>query len=775
MTNSEMTPHPSIASERVVSLMAQLTLDEKLAQLVGLWAAAKRRDEVVAPMQDTLLADEVNFERFAAAGLGQFTRHYGTRPVEASEGADGLARRQQWLVEQSRFGIPAVVHEECLTGVLAWGATTYPTPLAWGASFNPQLVRRMSERIGDDLRSLGVHQGLAPVLDVVRDVRWGRVEECISEDPVLVGAIGTAYVSGLESTGVVSTLKHFVGYSNSRGGQNHGPVSMGPRERAEVFLPPFELAIRDGGARSVMNSYTETDGIPAAADAALLTGILRDDWGFTGTVVADYFAVTFLQTMHGVAGSLSDAAVLALTAGIDVELPTGSAYLAPLVDAVEAGRLDVAVVDRALERVLRQKLELGLLDPAYDPAAPRPHDLDSDENRAVATALAEQSIVLLANDGILPLRPAVAPRVAIIGPNARAANNLLGCYSFANHVLPHHPSVESGVDALTVAEALIAEIGEAIPFSTFVESPGCDVNSDDASGLVEAIGAVRGADLAFVIVGDQSGMFGKGTSGEGCDSADLELPGLQRRLVEQALATGTPVVLVLVTGRPYVLDGLADRAAAVVQAFLPGQEGARAIAGVVTGRVVPSGRLPVGIPSATSMQPSTYLHPILGGKTPVSSVDPTPAFPFGFGLSYTRFEYGDATVDAASIATDGSVTLSFELHNRGNVAGDEVVQIYAHDPVASVTRPVRSLVAFGRVSLDAGASVRVAVTLSATVFSFIDRDLRRVVEPGAIDLIVARDALDATATVRIELTGPTVPAALAGATDRRVDVTPFSG
>jgi len=769
MENADMTRHPSIASPRVLSLIEQLTLEEKLAQLVGLWAAAKRRDEVVAPMQDTLLADEVNFERFAAAGLGQFTRHFGTRPVDASEGADSLARRQQWLVEQSRFGIPATVHEECLTGVLAWGATTYPTPLAWGASFNPQLVRSMSERIGSDLRSLGVHQGLAPVLDVVRDVRWGRVEECISEDPVLVGDIGTAYVSGLESTGIVSTLKHFVGYSNSRGGQNHGPVSMGPRERAEVFLPPFELAIRDGGARSVMNSYTETDGIPAAADTALLTGILREDWGFTGTVVADYFAVTFLQTMHGVAGSLSDAAVLALTAGIDVELPTGSAYLAPLVEAVEQGRIDLAVVDRALERVLRQKEELGLLSPDYSAVA-GPIDLDSAGNRAVATELAEQSIVLLANDGILPLRPAVAPRVAIIGPNARAATNLLGCYSFANHVLPHHPGVEPGVEVLTVADALIAEIGAAIPFSTFVESPGCDVNSDDASGFVEAMGAVRGADLAFVVVGDQSGMFGKGTSGEGCDSADLELPGLQRRLVDEALATGTPIVLVLVTGRPYVLDGLADRAAAVVQAFLPGQEGARAIAGVVTGRVVPSGRLPVGIPSATSMQPSTYLHPILGGKTPVSSVDPTPAFPFGFGLSYTQFEYGEVSVDAGSVPTDGAVTLSFDLRNRGELAGDEIVQVYAHDPVASVTRPVRSLVAFGRVSLDAGASTRVSVTLSANVFSFVGRDLRRIVEPGAIDLIVARDALDATATVRIELTGATVVAALAGAADRRVDV-----
>lgn len=775
MKNFDETRHPSIAPEGVVTLVQQLTLEEKLAQLVGLWAAAKRKGEVVAPMQDTLQADEVNFERFADNGLGQFTRHYGTRPVAAQEGAEGLARRQQWLVGQSRFGIPATVHEECLTGVLAWGATTYPTPLAWGAAFNPDLVKAMATHIGDDLKSLGVHQGLAPVLDVIRDARWGRVEECISEDPVLVGAIGTAYVSGLESTGRVSTLKHFAGYSNSRAGQNHGPVAMGPRELAEVFLPPFELAIRDGGARSVMNSYTETDGIPVAADSALLTGILRDDWGFEGTVVADYFAVTFLQTMHGVAGSLSDAGVLALTAGIDVELPTGSAYLAPLVEAIEGGRIDIALVDRALTRVLAQKHQLGLLDADYAPTVPASIDLDSAGNRAVARELAEHSIVLLANDGILPLAPVAPPRIAIIGPNARAATNLLGCYSFANHVLPHHPGVDGGVDILTVAEGLIEEIGRAIPYSTFVESPGCEITSDDTSGFVEAIGAVRGADLAFVVVGDQSGMFGKGTSGEGCDTDDLELPGVQRQLVEQALATGVPIVLVLVTGRPYILDGLADRAAAVVQAFLPGQEGALAIARVVTGQVVPSGRLPVSIPTARSMQPSSYLHPILGGKTPVSSVDPTPAFPFGFGLSYTRFEYGDVVVDSAEVATDGSVTVSFDLHNRGTVDADEVVQIYAHDPVASVTRPVRSLVAFGRVAVAAGETVRVEAALSASVFSFIGRDLRRIVEPGAIDLIVARDAADSTATTRIELVGPTVAAALAGAADRRVGVVAISG
>ena len=748
-------------SPRVDELLSSLTLREKLAQLVGLWAAAKRKDENVAPMQDQLLADTVNFERFAADGLGQFTRHYGTRPIEANAGAAELERRQRWLIGQSRFGIPAVVHEECLTGVLAAGATGYPTPLAWGATFNPPLVRRLGEHIGADLRSLGVHQGLAPVLDVIRDARWGRVEECIAEDPYVVGAIGAAYVAGIESTGRVATLKHFVGYSNSRGGQNHGPVAMGRRELAEVFLPPFHQAIRDGGARSVMNSYTEIDGIPVAADRDLLTGVLRDDWGFEGTVVADYFAVTFLQTMHGVAADLGEAAVAAITAGIDVELPTGSAYLAPLEAAVEAGTIDLAVVDAAVARVLTQKEQLGLLAADYNPAAEPDIDLDSASNRAVARELAEQSIVLLANTGILPLARAAGQRVAIIGPNAFSTTGLFGCYSFVNHVLPHHPDYPTPA-TLTVAEALRQELRDA----SIVEARGCDILSEETDGIAEAVAAAAGAEVALVVVGDQSGMFGRGTSGEGCDSADLSLPGAQQQLVEAILATGTPTVLVLVTGRPYVLGALAERAAAVIQAFLPGQEGAAAIARVITGAVVPSGRLPVSFPTAVSTQPSSYLHPVLGGRTAVSSADPTPAFPFGFGLSYTEFEYGELELSESGIPTTGRVVLGFDLTNIGGRDAEEVVQVYANDPVASVTRPVRALVAFGRVAVAAGRTVRVRVELSSAVFSLVNRRFERVVEPGTIELIVARNAADPGRSAQLELVGDTVPAELAGTEDR---------
>src|SRR5690242_16766939 len=361
--------------------MARMTVKEKLAQLYGVWGGIDSAGEV-APHQHDFVAATFDWNTLIASGLGQITRAFGTAPVDPVNGARAVVRRQRQVMAAGRFGIPAVVHEECLTGLAAWQATIYPSPLCWGASFDPELVERMGARIGRTMRSLGVHQGLAPVLDVVRDLRWGRVEESIGEDPYLVGTIGAAYVRGLESAGVVATLKHFVGYSASKAGRNLAPVSVGPREIADVLLPPFEMALR-AGARSVMPSYTDTDGSPVAGDPAMLTDLLRDRLGFTGTVVSDYFEVAFLRTLHGVAADSAEAAALALTAGVDVELPSVNTYGEPLLRAVEAGEVDIALVDRAVERVLRQKCALGLLDadwspepPILDPDGGEPADLE---------------------------------------------------------------------------------------------------------------------------------------------------------------------------------------------------------------------------------------------------------------------------------------------------------------------------------------------------------------------------------------------------------------
>src|SRR5579863_4382837 len=576
-----------------------MTLREKIAQLYGVWVGVDAaRGEVVPHQHDA--APVPDWAALIDAGIGQLTRVFGTAPVAPADGARALAMLQDQIVAAGRFGIPAMVHEECLTGMLAWQATVYPSPLCWGATFDPQLVERMAAQIGAAMRRHGVHQGLAPVLDVVRDLRWGRVEETISEDPFLVGLIGSGYVRGLESAGVVATLKHFVGYSASGAGRNMAPVSIGPRELADVLLPPFEMALR-AGARSVMPSYVSLDGVPAHADPRLLTDWLRGTCGFAGTVVSDYFAVSFLHTMHGLAAGRGDAAGGALAAGVDVELPTVDCYGTPLLRAVEAGDVPAALVDRAVTRVLEQKCELGLLDADW---APRPEEagcLDDERSRALARQLAEESIVLLANDGTLPL--AAGRRVAVVGPRAAESSALFGCYSFPQHVGVHHPDLPLGIDAPSLLEEIRADpAGYQVSYAQ-----GCPVLGGDDAGLASAARVAGAAEVCIAVLGDRSGMFGGGTSGEGCDAASLRLPGRQEELLDALLATGTPVVLVLLTGRPYELSRFAGRLAAAVCGFFPGQEGGRVLADVLSGRVNPSGRLPVSFPAAGATQPGTYL------------------------------------------------------------------------------------------------------------------------------------------------------------------------
>ncbi|SMH50244.1 beta-glucosidase [Rathayibacter oskolensis] len=749
---------PSAPSARVSDLIGRMTLEEKLTQLVGYWV--DQGGEVVEPLAGEM-ATSTRYEDATREGIGQLTRVYGTRPVDPIERAQWLWAEQRRLVDETRLGIPAIVHEECLTGLAAWKAATFPTPLAWGASFDPELVEEMAAVIGGSMRELGIHQGLAPVLDVIRDPRWGRVDECIAEDPYVVGTIGTAYVKGLQSAGVDATLKHFIGYSASRGGRNHAPVHAGPREIADVLLPPFEMAIRDGGARSVMNSYAEIDGDPVGATPAYLTGVLRERWGFDGVVVADYFAVAFLHLMHAVAADLGEAAQLALEAGIDVELPTGDAFLAPLAERIRSGAADEAVVDRALLRVLAQKERLGLLDARFDDA-PESIDLDSPAHRDIARRLAEESIVLLTNDGVLPL--AQPRRIALIGPNADSAPALMGCYSFANHVLAHHEGVPLGFEIPTVKEALAAEF----PGSEFLLAEGCAVEGDDASGIPAAASAAREADVAVVVVGDRAGLFGRGTVGEGNDVESLELPGRQRELVEAIVATGTPVVLVLLTGRPYAVGwavGGESAPAAVLQAFFPGEEGAGALAGVVSGRVSPSGRLPVSLPRSAGAQPFSYLHPILGGPSEVTSADSTPVLPFGHGLSYTTFSREGLSLETDEAPTGGAFTASVRVRNTGERAGIDVVQLYARDVYASVTRPVAQLLGYARVELAAGEEIEVRFDVPAARLAFTDRRGVRVVEPGEVELWVGPSCAAKETVASVSLVGEASPV---GAETRRL-------
>ncbi|HEY7143300.1 MAG TPA: glycoside hydrolase family 3 N-terminal domain-containing protein [Streptosporangiaceae bacterium] len=769
------------AAERVADLLGRMTLAEKLAQMSGIWLSEPGDSEGVAPSPGEHSAELPPFSELIRDGLGQLTRVFGTRPVRPAEGAAMLAGLQAQIRRSSRFGIPAIAHEECLTGFAAWTATAFPTPLAWGASFDPELVGQMAAAIGRSMRAAGVHQGLAPVLDVARDPRWGRVEETMGADPYLAGMLGTAYVRGLQSAGVIATLKHFAGYSGSRAGRNMAPVSVGRREFADVFLPPFEMAIREGGARAVMHSYCAVDGVPAAADHELLTGVLRGELGFDGVVVSDYYGVSFLQTLHGVAGSRAEAAGLALAAGVDVELPSVRCYREPLAGAVRSGLARPELVDRAAGRVLRQKIELGLLDPGAEPgpggAAAAPADgsgtgatidLDPPSHRALARQLAEESIVLLAN-GAAALPLGADQRLAVIGPLAADPLAYFGCYTFPRHVGHAHPGTSIGVPVTPVVEALRAEL----PGSRIEHARGCDVRGADRSGFAAAIACARAADTVIAVLGDEAGLFGRGSSGEGCDAADLRLPGIQAELLGELIRAGRPVVLVLITGRPYAIGPAASQLAAVVQAFFPGQEGGGAIAGVLSGRVVPSGKLPMEVPLLASTEQASYLGAPLAARSNVSSADPTPLFAFGHGLSYTSFDYADLSVRAATagpggqqaapgleraaatrIGTDGAAEISCTVRNAGRRAGAEVVQLYLHDPVAQVTRPARYLAGFARVALEPGQARRVTFWLHADRTAFHGRSGRRVVEAGLIQAAIGSSAADIRLQGEIELTGP---------------------
>jgi beta-xylosidase len=760
--------------ERVEALLAAMTLEEKVAQLGSRWAgndmplrapdAAEDADAAagtfnVAPLQHVFAASgAVPLEIAAAHGLGHLTRVYGSRPVSVPEGAAEVVRQQHAVLAGSRLGVPALVHEECLTGFTAFGATVYPAAIAWGATFDPDLIERMGAAIGRDLRAVGVHQGLSPLMDVVRDYRWGRVEETLGEDPYLVAMLGTAYVRGLEGAGVIATLKHFAGYSASRAARNHAPVSMGRRELLDVILPPFETAITVGGARSVMSAYNDVDGVPASADPWLLTEVLRDEWGFTGTVVSDYWAVGFLAMMHRIAPDADGAGVAALAAGLDVELPDTLGMGANLVDRVRRGELSEALVDRAARRVLRQKVELGLLDPGWTPegsvAVAAGTDLDGPGNRALARELAERSVVLLDPGTALPLlgpdRPALR-RVAVVGPCADDPRTFMGCYAFPNHVLPRYPELGPGIEVPSALAALRAELdGVEVSYAR-----GCDVQDGDRSGFPAAVAAARAADVCVALVGDRAGLFGLGTSGEGCDAEDLRLPGVQADLLAELIGTGTPVVVVLVSGRPYALGDVRARAAALVAAFMPGEEGGGAISGILSGRVQPGGKLPVQIPTGPGGQPSTYLEPPLGTNSHgISTIDPTPLFPFGHGRSYTTFEVSDLRLGAAEVPTDGEVSVSVRVANTGARSGDEVVQLYLHDVVAPAARPVRQLAGFARVHLAAGTAADVTFRLHADRTAFTRSDLRRIVEPGDVEVLVGTSSEDLPCRGTVRFTGP---------------------
>jgi beta-glucosidase-like glycosyl hydrolase len=738
--------------ERVEDLLARMTLTEKVAQLTSVWIEVDPERAQVAPsVMGSAFGSTLDPDEAMRHGIGQVTRPLGSRPVDAAIGARAINDLQRRLVDETRLGIPAICHEECLTGYMAQGATSFASPLNYGSTWDPELIERVAAAIRRQMRGVGVHQGLAPVADVARDPRWGRIEETIGEDPYLVGSMVSAYVRGLQgddpTTGIIATLKHFAGYSFSEAGRNFAPTHVGRRELADVFLLPFEMAVKLADAGSVMNSYQEIDGEQPAASRWLLTEVLRDQWGFDGFVVADYGAVTFLHAFAGAAHDGVEASAKALRAGLDVELPAPVEYPVGLPAALAAGMVTIDDIDLAVRRVLTAKFRVGIFERPYVDADAVV--MERPDERALATEVARRSVTLLANDGTLPLDPATVGRVAVIGPNADETMALFGNYSFENHLVStHFAEATDVVQVPTVLDALRER------FSDVDHARGCDVMSDDTSQIDAAVASARAADVAIVVVGDKAGHFKQGTVGEGTDRTDLTLPGAQEALVLAVASTGTPTVVVLLNGRPFTLGAVAPCVAAIVEAWFPGQDGANVIGDVLTGVTNPSGKLTVSFPRAVGAEPIVYAHKPMARGFPTQDEFGF-VFPFGHGLSYTTFTYSDLAIDVPAVPTDGRIVVRFDLANTGDRPGIEVVQLYVRDPVASITRPVLELKGFAPVALDPGEKREVTFDIPADLLAFTGVDLDRIVEPGLVEVKVGASSADIRLEGTVELTGPT--------------------
>ncbi len=750
---------------RVDDLLSQMTLEEKIAQLGSLWVYE--------------IADEQGLNRAWAQtrmgnGLGQVTRLAGGSslgPVATATLANAI---QKFLVEETRLGIPALIHDECCSGFLANGATNFPQIIGIASTWEPELVGAMTQIIRRQMRAVGVHHGLAPVLDIARDPRWGRTEETFGEDPYLTSVMGAAYIHGLQgenwSDGVMATGKHFVGYSASDGGLNWAPARIMPRELREVYLAPFEVAVRVARLASIMPAYHEMDGQPCSSSYALMTDILRKEWDFDGLVVSDYMAIHQLETYHHLARDKAHAAQLALEAGMDVELPSIDAYGAELANAVEAGEIAVALIDRSVQRMLAAKFAFGLFEQPYVVPDKVLEVFNTVEQRATAREIARKSLVLLKNEGALLPLPKTLSAIAVIGPNADDTRNLLGDYSYPAHIetlltfkelgFSEHPLPESlqRVDEYADMISVVDGIRQLVSAQTKVHyARGCAVNSTSTEGFAAAVDAARQGEVAVVVVGDKAGLTPECTTGEFRDSAHLALPGVQQALVEAIVATGTPVVLVIVSGRPYAIPNLVAAVPAVLQAWLPGAEGAPALAEVLFGEVNPSGKLPMTFPRHAGQVPVYYARRPSGMRSffygPYTDESNEPLFPFGFGLSYTQFAFENLTVTPDRIVTYDAVQVSLEVTNTGAIAGDEVMQLYTRTEGASVTRPVKELRGFRRIHLAPGERVRVTFTLPAEQLAYYDDTMQLAVEPATVHVMVGNSSQNLPLTSVFALVG----------------------
>lgn len=760
--------------ERARKLVQKMTVKEKIAQLHSVWLKIEEdgtftfRDGLDGFIQDSTADPRLILKD----GIGQITRPLGTRPIDARSCVRGLNLIQRHLVEHTRLKIPAIPHEECLPGLMAKGATLFPAAINFGCLWDEELMSRVAAVIGEELFCVGSKQGLSPVLDVCRDARWGRTEETFGEDPYLAGCLGVAYVRGLqgENRRVLATLKHYAGHGFSEGGRNHAPVRIGEREFNDTFLLPFEMAVKLAKAGSIMPAYHDLDGEPASSSKYYISEVLREQWGFDGLVVSDYEAVRLLYEQHRVARDEAEAAALALKAGIDLELPGFTCFRTGVEEALARGILEMSTVDAAVERVLVEKSRLGLFENPY--AEEGAVILNSRQHRDIAAEAAARSIVLLKNDGILPL--ADVGTTALIGPLADDQLAVFSGYSFPVHLILATREVDTQT---RYAKTLRQALGERASAGSIAYSKGCEILSErlkeapvfpgdvdaakgqpkdpvsyEEGGIAEAVAVAAKADRIIIAVGDLSGLFLTGTVGEGSDASSLTLPGVQQKLLEAVLDVGKPTVIVLLNGRPYNLGEAFSRANAVVEGWLPGQEGADALAGILYGDINPGGRLPVSFPKTAGAMPYFYNHKLKSAGTPVQPQFGA-VFPFGYGLSYTSFKYSDFQVLSGQVQTDGEIEVSCTVQNTGGRPGDEVVQLYVRDLFASLVRPVKELKGFKRLSLSPGERKKVVFSVPVDILSFTVAGTRRVVEPGEFELMIGSSSADIRFTGTVEVLG----------------------
>jgi beta-glucosidase len=755
--------------ERVHDLLSRLTLDEKLAQLGSVW---------VFQLFENMTFSQKSAELRLRHGIGQITRIGGASNLDPVASAELANTIQSFLVTSTRLGIPAMVHEECCSGYMALGATIFPQTLGVASTWELELVEKMAAVIRTQLRAVGGHQALAPVLDVARDPRWGRVEETFGEDPYLVSQMGSAYIKSLQGEtlqeGILATAKHFVAYGISEGGMNWAPPHVPPRELLEVFVAPFEAAIKTAGLASIMPAYHEMDGVPVHSSEDLVRDLLRTQLQFEGLIVSDYFGINMLAEYHGVAENRCEASVMALRAGVDAELPSTNCFGDPLREALEAGAVDGALLDAAVSKVLEMKFRLGLFERPFVDTGHVAEVFETAEQRALTREIAQKTIVLLKNEGdLLPLNKNIAS-LAVIGPNADSRRNLLGDYTYPAHVESLIESMTSNPLNQALPES-IEPLEQPVPMISILEAiqgkvsqqtqvryaKGCEVIGDSTTGVAEAVEIARQSDVAVLVVGGKSGLTDDCTCGEARDRAELGLPGVQEALVRAICETGTPVVVVIVDGRPLAIPWIARHVPAILEAWLPGEEGAQAVTDTLFGDSNPGGKLPMSFPYAVGQLPVYYNQKPSGGRSHWKGnyVEMTtkPLFPFGHGLSYTRFDLSGFRMSPEQARAGETVDISVDVKNVGPCTGDEVIQLYVHDVLSTVTRPVKELKGFKRITLEPGECRTVTFQLDVKQLAFYDRHMQLVVEPGDVEIMIGSSSAQIHWTGILQIVGETTP------------------